>query len=103
MQIARLIREARRSAGLTQRELAARAGIPQSTVGRIEGGRIGPRWATVESLLSASGATLELMEPAGSGVDRSQIRELLRLTPLERARLAVADAAGMAKLTSRSH
>lgn len=102
MQIARLVREARRSAGLTQRELAARAGVPQSTVGRIEGGRIGPRWATVESLLSASGAALELAQPTGTGIDRSQIRELLRLTPLQRARLAVADAAGLAALTARS-
>jgi predicted transcriptional regulator len=80
---------------MTQRQLAQMAGIPQCTVGRIEGGRIAPRWSTVEALLRASGSSLELATAAGAGVDRSQIRELLRLTPLERARLAAADAAGL--------
>lgn len=48
--------------------------------------------------------TVELAPAAGTGVDRSQIRELLRLTPLERAQLAVADAAGMGRvLGDRSH
>jgi transcriptional regulator with XRE-family HTH domain len=95
MRIGRIIREARRSSGLSQRALAEKAGVPQSTVGRIESGAIGPRWATVEALLRASGMTVELSPMAGVGVDRTQIRELLRLTPLERARLAVADAAGL--------
>lgn len=104
MRSARLIREARRSAGFSQRELASRAGVPQSTVGRIEAGHLGPRWSTVEALLGASGMTLELAPASGAGVDRSQIRELLRLTPLERAQLAAADAAGMARvLGDRSH
>lgn len=101
MQIARILREARRGAGLTQRQLAERAGVPQSTVARIESGGIGPRWSTVEGLLRASGTVLELERGAGRGVDRSQIRELLRLTPLERARLAAADAAGLAAITAR--
>jgi predicted transcriptional regulator len=100
MQIARLVREARRSAGLTQRELAARAGVPQSTVGRIESGRIGPRWSTVEGLLRASGSSFELSPAAGTGIDRTQIRALLRLTPLERAELAAADAAGLALVST---
>jgi len=78
--------------------------MPQSTVGRIEAGHLGPRWSTVEALLQASGMTVELAPAGGLGIDRSQIRELLRLTPLERAQLAVADAAGMARLDgSRRH
>lgn len=78
--------------------------MPQSTVGRIEAGHLGPRWPTLEALLRASGMTVELAPAAGTGVDRSQIRELLRLTPLERAQLAVADAAGMARVVGdRSH
>jgi len=72
--------------------------MPQSTVGRIEAGHLGPRWSTVEALLQASGMTIELVPAGGLGIDRSQIRELLRLTPLERARLAVADAAGLARV-----
>jgi hypothetical protein len=71
--------------------------MPQSTVGRIEAGHIGPRWSTVEALLEASGMTVELTPASGLGIDRSQIRELLRLTPFERAQLAVADAAGLAR------
>lgn len=35
---AALLREARRSAGLSQRALAEKAGVPQSTVARIESG-----------------------------------------------------------------
>lgn len=37
----------------------------------------------------------------GIGVDRSQIRELLRLTPTERARLAAANVANMAEFERR--
>jgi hypothetical protein len=78
--------------------------MPQSTVGRIEAGHLGPRWSTVEALLRASGMTVELAPAGGLGIDRSQIRKLLRLTPLERAQLAVADAAGLARLDgSRRH
>jgi transcriptional regulator with XRE-family HTH domain len=97
MRIARLVREARKAAGFSQRELSSRAGMPQSTVGRIEAGHIAPRWSTVEAILAATGMTVELARAAGGGVDRSQIRELLRLTPLERARLATADAAGLSR------
>ena len=72
--------------------------MPQSTVGRIEAGRLAPRWSTVEQLLRAAGMTVELMSTAGEGVDRHQIRALLRLTALERARLAAADAAGLSRI-----
>jgi transcriptional regulator with XRE-family HTH domain len=103
MWVARLVREARRSAGLSQRGLAARAGVPQSTVGRIEGGRLAPQWSTVEALLRATGRTLELADASGAGVDRSQIAALLRLTPMERARLAAADGANLDRaLTGRT-
>lgn len=98
MQAGRILRHARRSAGLTQRQLAASAGIPQSTVGRIETGRLSPRWETLNRLMRASGHALEVAPAAGAGIDRTQIRAMLRLTPLERARLAAADAAGMARL-----
>jgi transcriptional regulator with XRE-family HTH domain len=93
MNAARLVRNARRRAGLSQRALARAAGVPHSTVARIELGRLSPRTDTLERLLRASGRTLATEPTLGEGVDRSQIRELLRLTPGERARLAVADAA----------
>lgn len=80
---------------MSQRALARATGVPHSTVARIELGRLSPRADTLERLLRAAGQTLDIQPARGEGVDRSQIRELLRLTPLERARLAAADAAGM--------
>lgn len=90
---ARMLRHARLEAGLTQREVALAAGVPQSTVARIELGRLTPRLDTLDRLLRVTGRTIEPTRVLGEGIDRTQIRQLLRLTPSERARLAVADAA----------
>lgn len=95
MNAARLLRNARRSSRLSQRELARRAGVPHSTVARIELGGLSPRTDTLESLLRAAGQTLSSEPALGIGVDRAQIRELLDLTPLQRAQLAAADAANL--------
>lgn len=93
------LRQARTKAGLSQRELAALAGVPQSTVGRIESGAISPRAETVERLLRVVGCELGI-EPIGEGgVDRSLIRRFLRLEPLERVRYSAA--AGNATLRLR--
>ena len=97
MNAASLIRYARRSGGFTQRELAASAGLPQSTIGRIETGRLQPNWVTVQRLLAASGHSLEVGR-VGQGIDRSQIRSLLARTPRERLELAAGDAAGVERL-----
>ena len=95
---ARLVRTTRLRAGLSQRALAARAGVPQSTVGRIETGRLIPRIDTVDRLLRAAGATLATEPDLGVGIDRTLIHELLRLTPDERLRTAAAHAAAMSRL-----
>lgn len=101
MKAALLLRQARRQAGLTQRELAVRAGVPQATVGRIEAEQVAPRADTLEGLLRATGQELATAPRPGSGVDRSQIRELLRLTPRQRLELAGQDAAGIGRLFAR--
>ncbi len=93
MSAARLLTNARRHAGLSQRALARNADVPHSTVARIELGLLSPRAETLERLLRACGWSLATEPALGVGVDRSQIRELLRLTPGQRARLAAADAA----------
>lgn len=87
----RMVRDARRRAHLTQRELSAKVGIPQETIARIERGRVDPRVGTLDRLLEGCGYGLESLPRLGVGVDRTQIRELLKLTPSERLALAMAD------------
>ena len=87
----RMLRDARRRAGLTQRQLAAKAGIPQETIARIERGRADPRVKTLDRLLEACGYGLETMPRLGIGVDRTQIQALLGLSISERLAVAVAN------------
>jgi transcriptional regulator with XRE-family HTH domain len=95
MRVGELLRDARLAAELTQRELARRTGIAQPTIARIEAGRASPRIETLERLLAACGARLAVEPAAGVGIDRTQIRELLRLSPLQRLELLRRDAAGL--------
>ncbi len=53
-----LCREARRLAGLSQREFARRAGVPQSTVARIERGRMEPTFDLLTLLTESAGYEL---------------------------------------------
>jgi transcriptional regulator with XRE-family HTH domain len=85
---ARVLRQARRRAGLTQRQLAAQAGVPQSRVAKIESGAVIPRVDTLDRLLAACGEGLESVPRPGRGLDRTVARNLLALEPAERARLA---------------
>ena len=81
--------EARGEAKISQRELARRSGVPQAAISRMERGLVSPRADTLDRLLRACGRDLDVVERPGIGVDRSLIRENLRLTPAQRARLAV--------------
>jgi transcriptional regulator with XRE-family HTH domain len=81
--------EARAEARISQRELARRSGVPQAAISRIEGGGVSPRTDTLDRLLRACGRDLEVVDRPGVGLDRTLIRERLRLTPAERGRLAV--------------
>lgn len=53
-----LVREARLRAGLTQRELADRAGTTQSAIARMETGRTSPAFEQVERLMRLCGFQL---------------------------------------------
>ena len=80
--------------------MAERAGVPQATVGRIEAGTVSPRVDTLDHLLRAAHQELRFATRPGIGIDRSQIRELLRLTARQRLDLAVRDAEGLSRLTT---
>lgn len=78
----RLIREARRSAGLTQEQLAGRLGTTQSALARLERPGSNPTIETLEEALLASGHRLELrVTPAPPQVDEGLIAMNLRLEP----------------------
>jgi transcriptional regulator with XRE-family HTH domain len=85
----RMVRYARRRASLTQRQLAAKSGIRQESIARIERGRVDPRVGTVDRLLEACGYGLEAMPRLGIGIDRRPIRERLDLTPAQRIARAI--------------
>jgi transcriptional regulator with XRE-family HTH domain len=58
MKAATLLRTSRTQADLTQRELALRTGVPQSTIARIERGLNDPRTSTLNTLLIGCGQLL---------------------------------------------
>lgn len=62
---AKLLRDARLKAGLTQRALAEKSGVPQPTIAAIESGRQDPRATTLWKLLDACGYELELVTHSG--------------------------------------
>ena len=97
MGIFALIREARRRAGLSQADLARRAGVPKSTVGRIETGARIPSTEMVERLVRAAGleVSVSLSQP-DPGTDTMFERTLHR-SPAER----LADATRVARLVLR--
>jgi transcriptional regulator with XRE-family HTH domain len=97
MEAASALRRARAKAGLSQRELGRRAGVSQTTISLIEDGKTSPRFETLDRLLEVCGFELELIPRAGVGVDRTALRELMQLTPAERARRAIEEARALEK------
>jgi transcriptional regulator with XRE-family HTH domain len=98
MDASRVLRQARRRAGLTQRQLASKAGVPQPMVARIESGAVIPRVDTLDRLLAVCGEGLESHPRPGRGLDRTGYRELLQKAPSDRLRRASASAYGLARL-----
>ena len=88
-QSSRLLETARMDAGLSQRELAVRAGTTQAVIARIEGGNVSPRWDTLQGLVRAAGFELRAtLEPAA--IDDSHmladVRRILGLSTEDRIR-----------------
>jgi transcriptional regulator with XRE-family HTH domain len=85
MDAARALKRGRKEAGLTQRQLAERAGVPQSVIAKIESGRSTPRVDTFDRLLRAAGQRLEF-HPAAEvdPQDWAQVLDNRALTPAQR-------------------
>lgn len=93
MLVSAYVKEARLRAGLSQAELARRAGTSQPTVARYENGRVVPSIATLERLLDACGLELSVRlvakDPScDENIDRENDRLVLPLLRRLQQRLA---------------
>jgi transcriptional regulator with XRE-family HTH domain len=86
-----LLRAARRRHGLSQQQVATRAGTTQSAISRIERDQVSPTVETLRRLLDLLGDELMLSaEAIDYGHDRALLRENLGRTPSERIDRSVA-------------
>lgn len=82
-----LLCESRHRAGLTQRELAERAGTAQSVIARIETGKTDPSTATLNHLIEAAGFILDAeltLKPVSNSHMLEVVNRILNLSPEER-------------------
>jgi transcriptional regulator with XRE-family HTH domain len=82
-----LLKTARLRAGLSQRELAKRAGTAQSVVARIESGVTSPTVATLEHLLHTCGFVVDAqlaLDPVQDSHMLADVRRIRALTPEQR-------------------
>ncbi|MBA3251676.1 MAG: helix-turn-helix transcriptional regulator [Geodermatophilaceae bacterium] len=79
-----LIREARKRAALTQRELAERAGTTQSAIARLESGRVDPGFERVRTLMRLCGFNLLVALDPWDDSDLAQAIRLLEMSPEQR-------------------
>ncbi|CAN5317789.1 MAG: helix-turn-helix domain-containing protein [Nocardioides sp.] len=74
----RVIREARKTRGLRQADLAELSGVTQADISRIERGMIAPTSATLLKLTQALGAQIQLVMPPDVAVV-DEARDLVAL------------------------
>jgi transcriptional regulator with XRE-family HTH domain len=81
-----LIRAARERSGISQRELARRAGTSQAAISRIESGREEPTVERLERVLASLGwrAEVTLVPIAQHDADRADLLEQAALDPSTR-------------------
>ncbi len=84
--LGRLLRDARRRAGVSQRQLAIRTGIAQPSLSRIENGRESPSFERFAACMEALGfePSVELHELAGSRADPVHLAAETQMTPAQR-------------------
>ena len=97
MVLRNLVREARKRGALTQAELGRRAGVPQSTIARIESGARTPSTDMVERLVRAAGFELRCSLGEPDPETSTLFLRTLHRTPAER----LADATRAARFVLR--
>lgn len=85
-----LVREARRRAGLTQTELAERAGTTQSAIARLERGVGRPTMERISALVEACGLELQVRLVPSDAHDWSMVEQNVALGTEERVMRALA-------------
>lgn len=108
---AELLRSARETSGLTQRELGERAGVTQSVVSAYESGRREPSLSTLSKLVGATGLRLETRVIPADREDGADLRRLVHsrrhalekaLRPLGAARIRVFGSVARGEATAES-
>jgi transcriptional regulator with XRE-family HTH domain len=79
-----LIKEARRRAGLTQKQLADRLGTSQPVVARWESSKRSPAFETVVKAVRACGFDLSVSMPTYDEQDIAQAAQNVRRSPAQR-------------------
>lgn len=79
-----LLREARRRAGLSQAELARRAGKPTSVIGRWERNEVVPSLETLRAMIRACGLELQFALAEEDNSQDVAIEAALSRSPAER-------------------
>src|SRR4030081_2720952 len=103
MSPATVIRTARRAAGLSQAQLAARLATTESAIARLEHPRSNPRIETPQGAVAAPGQRLAVEAvPLGPGIDEDQIRARLALSPAERLSAFQASQRNLSRLAQRA-
>src|SRR5215472_12412746 len=78
-----LLRQARAEAGLSQRALAARSGVAQSEIARIENGRQEPSYERLLRLIRGAGFDLRVALTPRDNHDAQLINAMLDASPEE--------------------
>jgi transcriptional regulator with XRE-family HTH domain len=90
MKGAQFVREARRRAGLSQADLAARVGTTQSAIARLEAGGTSPSLEYLSRLVRACGFDIQARLVPYEDQDWILAQENRKLTPEERLRKMLA-------------
>jgi transcriptional regulator with XRE-family HTH domain len=84
--LGRILRDARRAGGVSQRQLAIRTGVAAPGISRIENGHESPSFERFASFMAALGfqPSVELRELSGSEADPVHLAAEAQLTPAQR-------------------